>query len=51
MNYEELWKLNVLELKDSLTGNQETVYEEFKEQLTGSPKEWERVSVGGTSPW
>ena len=47
VDYEELCKLDVLGLEDSLTGNQETVYEEFKEQLTRSPEGWYETSL----PW
>ena len=37
-DYEQLCRLDVLGLKDFATGDQEIVFEEFKEQLTQSPE-------------
>ena len=45
--YEELCKFDVLGLKEKLNGDQETVYEEFKEQLTKSAEGWNETS----QPW
>lgn len=36
IDYQELYKLDVLGLNDNPSGDQETVYEEFKGQLTRS---------------
>ena len=47
LDYEELCKLDVLGLADSTTGDQGVVYEEFKEQLTGSDKGWYETGL----PW
>ena len=47
IDYEELCKLDVLGLKDNLSGDQETVYEEFKEQLTDNSEGWYETSL----PW
>ena len=47
IDYEELCKLDVLGLKDNLSGDQKTVYEEFKEQLTRSSEGWYETSL----PW
>ena len=46
-DYEQLCRLDVLGLKDSATGDQEIVYEEFKEQLTRNPGGWYETSL----PW
>lgn len=46
-DYEALYKLDILGLKDSAIGDQETVYDEFKEQLTRSPEGWYETSL----PW
>ena len=46
-DYEALCKLDILGLKDSAIGDQETVYDEFKEQLTRSPEGWYETSL----PW
>ena len=47
INYQELCKLDVLGLKDKPSGDQETVCEEFKEQLTRSSEAWYETSL----PW
>ena len=47
IDYQELCKLDVLGLKDKPNGDQETVYEEFKERLTRSSKGWYETSL----PW
>ena len=47
IDYQELCKLDVLGLKDKPNGDQETVYEEFKEQLTRSSEGWYETSL----PW
>ena len=47
IDYEELCKLDVLRLKENLSGDQETVYEEFKEQLTENSEGWYETSL----PW
>ena len=47
IDYEELCKLDVLGLKDNPSGDQETVYEEFKEQLTRSSEGWYETNL----PW
>ena len=39
-DYEQLCKLDVLGLRDTPSGDQTDVYEEFKEQLTRSPEGW-----------
>ena len=46
-DYKQLCRLDVLGLKDSATGDQEIVYEEFKEQLTRNPGGWYETSL----PW
>ena len=46
-DYEQFCRLDVLGLKDSATGDQEIVYEEFKEQLTRNPGGWYEASL----PW
>ena len=46
-DYENLCRLNVLGLEDSTTGDQASVYEEFKEQLKRSPDGWYEVNL----PW
>ena len=46
-DYEQLCRLDVLGLKDSETGDQGIVYEEFKEQLTRNPEGWYETSL----PW
>eukprot|EP00794_Sanderia_malayensis_P005856 gene5856-biopygen4856 len=40
MDYEQLCSLDVLGLKDSPIGDQQPVYEEFKEQLIRNPAGW-----------
>ena len=37
LDYKELCRLDVLELEDRLDGDQNLVYEDFKEQLVRSP--------------
>ena len=39
-NYENLCRLDVLGLKDHPAGDQDNVYQEFKEQLERIPEEW-----------
>ena len=39
-DYEQLCKLDVLGLRDTQSGDQADVYEEFKTQLTRSPEGW-----------
>ena len=46
-DYENLCRLDVLGLEDSTTGDQASVYEEFKEQLKRSPGVWYEVNL----PW
>ena len=46
-DYEELCKLDVLGLRDKPSADQSDVYEEFKEQLTRSPKGWYETGL----PW
>ena len=46
IDYEELCKLDFLGLKDKPSGDRETVYEEFKEQLTRSAEGWYETSPG-----
>ena len=46
-DYENLCRLDVLGLEDSATGDQASVYEEFKEQLKRSPDGWYEVNL----PW
>ena len=46
-DYEELCRLDVLGLADSPTHDQETVYSEFKEQLTRDPAGWYETGL----PW
>ena len=46
-DYEQLCRLDVLGLKDFATGDQEIVFEEFKEQLTRSPEGWYETNL----PW
>ena len=46
-DYEQLCRLDVLGLKDSATGDQGIVHEEFKEQLTRNPGGWYETSL----PW
>ena len=45
--YENLCKLDVLGLEDSKVGDQDIVYQEFKEWLKKSPERWCEVSL----PW
>ena len=47
IDYQELCKLDVLGLEDKPSGDQETVYEEFKQQLTRSSEGWYETSL----PW
>ena len=46
-DYEELCRLDVLRLKDCSDEDQSFVFEEFKEQLTGSLEGWYETSL----PW
>ena len=46
-DYEELCKLDVLGMRDKPSADQSDVYEEFKEQLTRSPKGWYETGL----PW
>lgn len=46
-DYENLCRLDVLDLEDSTTGDQASVYGEFKEQLKRSPDGWYEVNL----PW
>lgn len=46
-DYKNLCRLDVLGLEDSTTGDQASVYEEFKEQLKRSPDGWYEVNL----PW
>ena len=46
-DYEQLCRLDVLGLKYFATGDQEIVFEEFKEQLTRSPEGWYETNL----PW
>ena len=46
-DYDELCRLDVLELEDSPTGDQETVYAEFREQLKHSNEGWYETGF----PW
>lgn len=46
-DYENLCRLDVLGLEDSTTGDQASVYAEFKEQLKRSPDGWYEVNL----PW
>ncbi|XP_067039904.1 uncharacterized protein [Acropora muricata] len=39
-NYEELYRMGILGLEDSPSGDQNVVYTEFLEQLTRSPEGW-----------
>jgi hypothetical protein len=47
VEYEELCRLDVLGLADTPVGDQEAVYEEFKEQLYRSPEGWYESGL----PW
>ena len=47
IDYEELCKLDVLRLKDNPSGDQKTIYKEFKEQLTRSLAGWYKTCL----PW
>ena len=47
VDYEDLCKLDVLGLADSLSGDQSVVYDEFKEQLRRSEKGWYETGL----PW
>ena len=46
-NYEELFRLDVLGLKDTPQHDQSVVFTEFKEQLTRSPEGWYETAL----PW
>ena len=46
-DYEGLCRLDVLGLEDSPTGDQNIVYEEFREQLKRSPDGWYKTGL----PW
>lgn len=47
IDYQKLCKLDVLGLRNKPSGDQETVYEEFKEQLTSSSEGWyEKAYLG-----
>ena len=46
-DYEELCRLDVLGLSDSAEHSQQTVYSEFKEQLSRSPEGWYQTGL----PW
>ena len=46
-DYDELCRLDVLGLEDSPTGDQETVYAEFREQLKRSDEGWYETGL----PW
>ena len=46
-DYEELCRLDVLGLSDSAEHSQQTVYSEFKEQLSRSPEGWYKTGL----PW
>ena len=46
-DYEKLCTLDVLGLADSATGDQNAVYDEFKEQLVRSPEGWYETGL----PW
>ena len=47
VEYEELCRINVLGLADTPVGDQEAVYEEFKEQLSRNPEGWYESGL----PW
>ena len=47
LDYEDLCRLDVLGLKDPVSGDQEQVYSEFKEQLQRSPEGWYQTGL----PW
>ena len=47
VDYEELCRLDVLGLADATENDQETVYAEFKEQLTRDPAGWYETGL----PW
>ena len=47
VDYEELCRLDVLGLDDSLEHDQQAVYAEFREQLTRDPDGWYETSL----PW
>ena len=47
IDYQKLCNLDVLGLEDKPSGDQKTVYEEFKEQLTRSSEGWYETSL----PW
>ena len=47
VDYEKLCALDVLGLADSATGDQNAVYDEFKEQLVRSPEGWYETGL----PW
>ena len=47
VEYEELCRMDVLGLADTPVGDQEAVYEEFKEQLSRSPDGWYESGL----PW
>ena len=46
-NYEELWRLDVLGLRDMPEHDQSMVFDEFKERLTRSPEGWYETTL----PW
>ena len=46
-DYEKLCALDVLGLADSATGDQNAVYDEFKEQLVRAPEGWYEIGL----PW
>ena len=46
-DYEELYRMDVLGLEDSPSGDQNVVYTEFLEQLTRSPEGWYETGL----PW
>ena len=46
-DYEELYRLDVLGLEDTPIGDQRVVYQEFLEQLKGSPERWYETAL----PW
>ena len=47
MNYEELYQLDILGLADAPESDQETVYVEFREQLTRDSAGWYKTGL----PW
>ena len=54
VEYEELGRIDVLGLDDTPVGDQEAVYEEFKEQLSRSPDGWYESGLpwkGDLFPW